>query len=110
MTESTIESSVFAGLYVSFHDHIVRTTGAASPWDTAVALIPYLALAYIVVIGGAVLAHGWELFRIRQTSLIRRGVVVPPMAVIEREHNNAQTAPKCTGPTPSSPAVAPRDT
>lgn len=88
MTQSTIAALVFAGLVVSFRDHLVILAGAASPFDTAVALIPYLALAYIVVMGGTVLAQGWELFRIRQTPRLRRGAVIPPVAVIEREHNN----------------------
>lgn len=86
MTQSTIAALVFAGLVVSFRDHLVISTGAVSPFDTAVALIPYLALAYIVVMGGALLAHSWELFRTRQTPRPRRGGVSPPVAVIERDH------------------------
>lgn len=88
MTQSTIAALVFAGLVASFRDNLVISTGAASSFDTAVELISYLALAYIVVMGGAVLAHDWELLRIRQTPRLRRGAVIPPVAVIEREHNN----------------------
>ncbi len=88
MTQSTIAAPVFAGLVASFRDHLVISTGAASSFDTAVALIPYLAIAYTVVMGGAVLARGWELFRLRPTPRLRRGAVVPPAAVIEWDHNN----------------------
>lgn len=43
--------------------------------DTAVALIPVLASAYAVVLGGAALAAGWQLFRREPPRRFRRGAV-----------------------------------
>lgn len=53
--------------------------------DTLIAAIPALAEAFMLVIGGAALVEGWHLFRHRHPPRYRRGVVVPPVAVIEQD-------------------------
>ena len=90
MMELTVAAPVFAGLVASPCDHVARTIGAAHSLNTAVALIPYLTLAYIVVMGGAAFAHVWELLRIRNSSRLRRSRVVPTVAVIELQLNNGE--------------------
>lgn len=62
---------------------MMDTVDVASIGDL-VALIPVLATAYGVVLGMVALCTGWQLFRDRRQPRYRRGVAVPPGAVIER--------------------------
>ena len=90
MMELAAAALVFVGLVASPRDHVARTIGAAHSLDTVVALIPYLTLAYIVVMGGAAFAHVWGVLRIREASRLRRSRVVPTVDVIELQLNNGE--------------------
>lgn len=49
-------------------------------------LIPVLAAAYGVVLGGVALVTGWQWFRDNKPRWTRRGAVVPPVGAIEKDN------------------------